>query len=286
MSEDRETLASGVSNSVEILEAQLSKARTEEKATATLAILRERCRDGKKLPSRRCLDILPYRYSPNSSVDLGPKKLTIRKFAQLARFLSRTQIDSIAAHDPTFYHALSILPEEEDFHPFWFECFLKWKTSSPIYAILFLREVVAAIELQGEFHEPLHSATDPSLHEPRLKRRRVDTAATLSHDSIEARTNGEGIPMEGLASVNTLDAQPAGAGLSTSPLGSIGDIYYLTNSDVELVVGHTQICGTINMIDTYEKGMPSLVSFYISEMASNHFIKKYGRTGVDALAKI
>ncbi|KAI0836071.1 hypothetical protein F5Y06DRAFT_109053 [Hypoxylon sp. FL0890] len=296
------------------LEARLTEARQREKAIASLKILKDRL-NMRKLPSRLCLDILSYRYSPYRFTDLGKERLTIQKFTQLIRYMTKSQIEAIAACSLIFEEVISILPEEKDFHPSWYEHFLSWKGSNLKLAILFLQEVTGAIEEQEASHD-----------QPRPKRQRVDLSMPASSPSkaesslrvdfgirktapnqqfsateseihldstqscrpqaaFDSRTKELGSSQSNHIT-DTQPSNPVEAHSSPKLLASIGDFYTLTKGDVEMVVANNQFEDPIRMIDSYKKEARSLVSFYITDMASSHFTLKYTQTGTDPPAEI
>lgn len=102
----------------------------KSQAIASLTALKNRYHKKEKLPTHPCGDILPYRYSSEAKVKLGQDKVTILVFAYLARYLSKSQIEALAAHGPTLCKATTLLAEEKGFHSSWFDCYLNWKKTN------------------------------------------------------------------------------------------------------------------------------------------------------------
>ncbi|CAJ2503092.1 Uu.00g104860.m01.CDS01 [Anthostomella pinea] len=130
------------------------KARLEElehrneaksQARAALTALTKRYRKKEKLPSHPCGDILPYRYSSDAKANLGKDVIPIIVFVCFAKYLSKSQVEALAAHGPSLAKA-SLLLAKEEFQSSWFDCYMNWKKSNFEMAFHFFLEVTEAVK--------------------------------------------------------------------------------------------------------------------------------------------
>ncbi len=105
-------------------------------AGEALSILKNRYSKKKKI-TRPCGDVLPYRYLPNQQYDLRHDVISIVTFAHLARYLTKTQIESIAGHKSSLKRAKQLLEEEKHFPFDWWDCYVKWTKMNRKLALCF-----------------------------------------------------------------------------------------------------------------------------------------------------
>lgn len=101
----------------------------KSQARAALTSLRKRYEKREKLPSHPCGDLLPYRYSSSIKINLGRDVVPIITFVCLARYLTKSQVENLAAHKPALEEA-KLLLQNEDFHSHWFDCYINWRKSN------------------------------------------------------------------------------------------------------------------------------------------------------------
>lgn len=123
----------------------------KSQARAALTSLRKRYEKREKLPSHPCGDLLPYRYSSSIKINLGRDVVPIITFVCLARYLTKSQVENLAAHKPALEEA-KLLLQNEDFHSHWFDCYINWRKSNRQLAFDFFLEVTDAIKAEEAKH--------------------------------------------------------------------------------------------------------------------------------------
>lgn len=115
-------------------------------ATQSFTILTRRLQKVDKMPSHLCTDILSYRYSQStqSNVNLKKDKVSILVFVLLARYLTKAQIEALATYAPTLQQASELLAKETEFPTTWFDCYQKWKKTSPQAALAYFTGKVSS----------------------------------------------------------------------------------------------------------------------------------------------
>ncbi|TKW55954.1 hypothetical protein CTA1_5152 [Colletotrichum tanaceti] len=109
--------------------AQLRELSPDNTAQNIMALLEARRRGEKRRPSRICGNLLSYRYASDRKFDLGKEVITISVFTNLAHFLSRHDVLTLAQDPSCFEKAKQSLKDEEIPHS-WSDCLREWSKTS------------------------------------------------------------------------------------------------------------------------------------------------------------
>ena len=113
---------------------QRSDAKSNGKAALTS--LERRLQRKDRLPSHLCGDILSYRYGNGARFDLSKDVVSIRVFVNLARYLVKHQVESLATHGASMRKAIRLLADH-DYHSSWFDHYMSWKKGNRKLALQF-----------------------------------------------------------------------------------------------------------------------------------------------------
>lgn len=116
--------------------AELKALPPENKAEDIISLLDARRRGEKRRPGRICGDLLPYRYAKDREVDLGNGVVTILMFVNLAHYLSKQDILTLARDTILFEKAQESLKDEK-LPSSWSDCLREWSITSPELALEF-----------------------------------------------------------------------------------------------------------------------------------------------------
>ncbi|KZL78861.1 hypothetical protein CI238_13007 [Colletotrichum incanum] len=122
------------------LQAQLKALPPDNPAENIIAFLDDRKCGKKRRPSRICSNSLPYRYEPDRKVDLGKGVITIPVFANLAHFLSKRDVLTLARDSSCFEKAKESLKDEE-IPQSWSDCLREWSKENSELGLEFYCEI-------------------------------------------------------------------------------------------------------------------------------------------------
>ncbi|KAK0368483.1 hypothetical protein CLIM01_14162 [Colletotrichum limetticola] len=201
-----EAESSDDSAKIKSLEAELLQRRQNQKTRRIYESFVKRFQKQESLPSRPCGDLRPYRYSPTPNA--GLKSIPIATFVQLAKYLTKTEVEELSASSKQLTNVAKFLSREVDFPNHWYTCYANWRSISSLYADEFflgmspiqlgfllltvvVPEATEAIKAAHNIHEP------PNVNEPRSTKRsrlertetdRLDSASyCLSHNGLASQ---------------------------------------------------------------------------------------------------
>ncbi|CAJ2514319.1 Uu.00g024380.m01.CDS01 [Anthostomella pinea] len=133
-------------------ERELSELSEESDTSVELASLKARLeelehRNEAKSQARAALTALTKRLQKKEKLptNLGKDVIPIIVFVCFAKYLSKSQVEALAAHGPSLAKA-SLLLAKEEFQSSWFDCYMNWKKSNLEMAFHFFLEVTEAVK--------------------------------------------------------------------------------------------------------------------------------------------
>ncbi|GKT97198.1 hypothetical protein Ct61P_15048 [Colletotrichum tofieldiae] len=109
---------------------QLRELSPDSTAENIIALLDARRSGDKRRPSRICGNLLSYRYASDRKVDLSKEVISISAFTNLAHFLSRHDVLTLA-RDPSCFEKAKQSLKDNGVPQSWSDCLREWSKESP-----------------------------------------------------------------------------------------------------------------------------------------------------------